>query len=52
VGVPFLDDEGISSEPTAQTAPQELDELEQTILEQHPGLTPERLREMMQASGF
>lgn len=53
VGVPFLSDEGTSSEPSAETAsPSFRDGLMDEILAEHPGLTREKLSRQMEEMGF
>ena len=52
VGTPLQADEETLFGQLEPTGQQEADELEQSILDQHPGLTLEELREMMEMSGF
>jgi len=52
VGTPLQADEETLFGQLEPTGQQEADELEQSILDQHPDLTLEELREMMEMSGF
>lgn len=52
VGAPIQADEETLFGQLEPTGQQEADELEQSILDQHPGLTLEELREMMEMLGF
>ena len=52
VGTPLQADEETLFGQLEPTGQQEADELEQSILDQHPDLTLEEPREMMEMSGF
>lgn len=52
VGTPLQADEETLFGQLEPTGQQEADELEQSIMDQHPGLTLEELREMMEMLGF
>jgi hypothetical protein len=54
VGVPFLSEEGTSSGQPEQTEQpgQFRQDLMSEIMEDHPGLTREKLKQQMEAMGF